>query len=296
MTSVSPILQSLLKFFEKQPKGAVAGLALLLIPIISLIDYFLLPQLTFSLFYLGPISLATWFVNKRMGTLIAVFSALAWLTVDLDTIKFLYPAVPYCNMGLRLGVFLTVVWLLDAQKLAYERERYWARMDGLTGIYNRRAFLDFATIETHRANRYGYPLTMAYLDVDDFKQVNDQWGHNMGDRLLQEIATTLQRSLRKGDIVARLGGDEFALLLPHTNDESAQKMLPRLQQYLLEINDAEQWSVGFSIGAVTFLEGPESVEHLISQADRLMYSVKQTDKNRLEHQVIPKKSEIGHLD
>ncbi|MFZ9737242.1 MAG: GGDEF domain-containing protein [Prochlorotrichaceae cyanobacterium] len=296
MTSVSPLRQSLLKFFEKQPKRVVAGLVFLMIPLISLIDYFLLPQLTFSLFYLGPISLATWFVSKRMGTIAAVFSALAWLKVDLDTITFLYPAIPYCNMGLRLGVFLTVVWLMDVQKLAYERERKWARMDGLTGIYNCRAFLDLAGVEIHRAHRYQYPLTIAYLDVDDFKQVNDQWGHSMGDRLLQKIATTLQRSIRQGDIVARLGGDEFALLLPHTNDESAQKLLPRLQQYLLDINDTEPWSVGFSIGAVTFLESPESVEHLIAQADRLMYTVKQTSKNRLEHQVIPKKSEIGHFD
>lgn len=279
-------LLSIVQCFERQPKSVVVGVSLLLVLLIGLLDYTLVPKLTFSLFYLGPISLSTRCSGKNWGITLAVCSALTWLKVDLDTVEFLYPSVPYWNMGMRLGVFLLFVGLQDAQQRAYERERRFARIDSLTGIYNRHAFLDFAGIEIHRAHRYGYPLTLAYLDVDNFKQVNDQWGHSMGDCLLQQISTTLQRSLRQSDIVARLGGDEFALLLPQTNYEEAKKLLPRIQQHLLAINDLERWSVGFSIGAVTFVQTPESVDWLIAQADQLMYAVKQQGKNHLKHQLI----------
>ncbi|HTC77354.1 MAG TPA: diguanylate cyclase, partial [Terriglobales bacterium] len=101
-----------------------------------------------------------------------------------------------------------------AAALAAEKEL--SRSDPLTGLPNRRAFYEVALAEADRARRYRHPLSLAYLDVDNFKQVNDDYGHDAGDELLVRVAEVLRRNLRNNDIVARLGGDEFAMLLPET--------------------------------------------------------------------------------
>lgn len=280
------MLSSILRVLEEQSKSFLAGSAVVLVLFITLVDYFSIRGVTYSLFYLVPISLAAWFVSQEIGMLIACLCAVAWLQVDVAVEEFIYSWIPYWNTSVRLGVFLIVAWLISAQKAAYEREKRLACVDSLTGIYNRRFFLDLLKMELSRARRCQYPLTLAYLDVDDFKAVNDQRGHNEGDRLLQQIALTLQQSLRVTDTVARLGGDEFILLLPGTNNHDAQILLTRLRQRLLRLNEVETWSVGFSIGSVTFVRLPDSVDALIAEADHLMYQVKRRGKNHLEHKQV----------
>jgi diguanylate cyclase (GGDEF)-like protein len=287
-----PILSRVQSLLEQQSKVSLAGLAIALIFLISTLDYCAPPKLSFSLFYLMPISLAAWFISQRGGHMMAIASAIAWLKVDLsiEAGTYTHPSVPYWNMVMRLGLFLIISTLIAAQKQAYQREQEFARMDSLTGIYNRRHFLDILEYEANRARRYHYPLTLAYLDVDNFKAVNDKWGHVEGDRLLVLISSTLQQTLRKTDVAARLGGDEFAMLLPQTDEENARIVLPRVHQQLLQLNDIETWNVGFSIGSVTFTVVSESVDSLISQADHLMYSVKQNGKNQLAYQLVSNSS------
>jgi diguanylate cyclase (GGDEF)-like protein len=274
------------RVLESQPQSVLTSLAVILVLLIGTMDHVCTPGLTFALFYLIPISLAAWFVNQITGMLIACMCALAWLIVDIANEGLIYPWIHYWNTFVRLGVFLIVVLLISAQKTAYEREKQRARIDSLTGIYNRRFFRELLMMELNRARRYEYPITLAYLDIDDFKAVNDQRGHQEGDRLLQEIASVLQQSLRITDLVARLGGDEFVMFLPQTNDHNGKLILTRLRQQLLRLNEAETWSVGFSIGAVTFVSLPNSVDALIAEADHLMYQVKRQGKNRLEHRLV----------
>lgn len=113
------------------------------------------------------------------------------------------------------------------------KEQELARIDPLTHVSNRRAFYELAEIEIVRARRNGCPLSVAYMDVDNFKFVNDDLGHATGDLVLVTIASTLRSELRASDIVARLGGDEFAILLPETDAESAQAVLDKLRARLL---------------------------------------------------------------
>lgn len=130
-----------------------------------------------------------------------------------------------------------------------------------------------------------FNFTLAYFDVDNFKQINDHFGHNTGDKLLIIIAQTIKKQIRETDTVARLGGDEFALILPETNYQAGQSILPRLQQKLNLAIAAYSPPISLSIGAVTFLSLPNSIDRLIDEADRLMYQVKKNGKNRLEHQL-----------
>ncbi|MBE9141537.1 GGDEF domain-containing protein [Nodosilinea sp. LEGE 07088] len=116
----------------------------------------------------------------------------------------------------------------------------------------------------------------------DFKLINDQFGHSAGDEVLKAIAQTLKESVRSCDILARLGGDEFVILLPQISYEQAVVALGRTHQQLQLLSQTHGWPVGYSIGVITCVVLPNSIDNLIAQADQLMYTVKSSGKNRLD--------------
>jgi diguanylate cyclase (GGDEF)-like protein len=132
---------------------------------------------------------------------------------------------------------------------------------------------------------------VAFVDVDNFKVINDKFGHTTGDRVLGIIAEAMQRHLRRTDIVGRVGGDEFAILLPEVNEEAAQVVIPKMHRRLLDEIWLNNWPVTFSIGVITFLEPPASVDHVLSMADRLMYTVKDKGKNDIHYAIEPARSQ-----
>jgi len=156
-----------------------------------------------------------------------------------------------------------------------------ARADFLTGVRNRRAFYEAGQDEVRRSRRYKRPLALGYVDLDNFKAVNDTLGHAEGDRLLIAVATVLRSHTRVTDVIARLGGDEFAILLPETDGAAAHHVLEKLRAALVDAMQEKQWQVTFSIGAIVAETAPASFEELLREADQLMYSVKKTGKDRL---------------
>jgi diguanylate cyclase (GGDEF)-like protein len=173
-----------------------------------------------------------------------------------------------------------VLWAL------YLQERGVSRRDLVTGALNRLALKETLDAEIKRSRRNLRPLTVSYIDLDNFKAVNDVLGHETGNAVLQTVAQTMQSNLREVDSVARLHGDEFALLLPETDAENVPTILNKLQRALRDAIASRQWSVTFSIGAVTFNTPPQSVEAALNQADKMMYLAKQAGKNRFEHLVV----------
>ena len=153
--------------------------------------------------------------------------------------------------------------------------------DNLTGIYNQRHFRAILEIELERATRYGRPLCLMCIDLDNFKQVNDKLGHLEGDNALRFAARTMQKALRKTDTVFRYGGDEFMMLLPETNYSEAEAIGVRLKASFDE-QWSKEWSirpdcpwVSMSLGVAGF-DPPETSEALIRKADALMYKAKQS--------------------
>ena len=163
--------------------------------------------------------------------------------------------------------------------LALEREKDDARIDFLTRIHNRRALYEAALSEITRARRYHRPVTLVYIDLDNFKHVNDTLGHMIGDELLVEVAATLRSNVRTTDIVGRLGGDEFALLLPETNQDAATVVVDKVRVRLLMAMQLKNWPVTFSFGVASFASPPASVDELIKHADEAMYLAKLQGKN-----------------
>lgn len=276
-------LEAIATWLQALPRWLVVVICFGLCAGIWLIDYRIRVDLGLSLFYLGPIALATWYVSDRFGMAMSGMSAIAWLMAATYTMPPLPIPILIWNTGIRLGFFVIVARLLASLHNAYTKEHYLARTDMLTGVMNRRAFFECLNQERQRSQRHPAPLTLAYLDVDNFKQVNDREGHAQGDSLLHDIGTILGRTLRAYDISARLGGDEFAVLLPKTDQMQAKAVLVRLHERLLERVQAQATPVGFSIGVITFTTiDAIDVDTMVEVADALMYRIKLDGKNRLE--------------
>lgn len=260
--------------------------SLLWILLSGLAHYLTGPKYEFHILFLLPVVLACWYVGVKAGIIMALLGAAAWMATDwlapqriVDFREFLV------NDAVRLSVFALVVALVNSLKRVNERETALARIDPLTQLPNRRAFYERGGVEIVRAQRYRHPLTAISLDLDNFKAVNDQDGHDAGDRVLRTVAETLRKSVRSTDIAARLGGDEFALLLPETGGDAADAIAAKLQQQLARNMQMENWPVTVSFGVATFMDPPENIDELMRQADMLMYSAKQSGKNMIRHEV-----------
>ena len=245
------------------------------------------PEYAFSFLYLLPIVLVTWLVSAHWGMLVSVVSAFSWLLADLSMLdRFSNSFIPLVNESFRLMVFLFMVLLITRYKKILETQKELAMMEPLTGVANRRAFLQLARTEIDRSRRYTHPFSLMVIDIDDFKQINDHFGHHTGDRLLISVVKTIKHHVRAIDIVARFGGDEFVVLLVKTGEKSAALIAQKLQKRLLGIMQKKQWPVTFSIGLATYHAVPDSVEEAIKAADELMYHVKHNGKNNIRHAVL----------
>jgi diguanylate cyclase (GGDEF)-like protein len=247
------------------------------------LDYITGYEFSIYLFYVLPIFLATWFVNQYFGYGFSVASAVMGLVVDITTHRpYSDILFPIWDTLIRLAFFVIITHLLSSLKYLSHRERELSRTDHLTGAANSRHFYEAAQKETHRLRRHQHPFTVAYIDVDNFKHINDQFGHAKGDLVLKAVVDSIKKNIRAIDMVARLGGDEFALLLPETSEESARSTLKKVHGTLLEEMRRHQHPVTFSIGAVTYKTAPKSVDELVKIADELMYSAKLGGKNAIK--------------
>lgn len=244
-------------------------------------------KLGFSVFYLVPIMIITWLYGKKLGIILSLLSSFIWLFLELYTGKSsIFSIIPYLSTLIRLIIFSSVTYILSAQ-VELERnlhlEKNLARKDILTGAANRRMFFEIAERELYRSKRYKHPISLAYIDLDNFKQVNDTQGHNIGDKVLKTVVEVMKKSLREIDVISRLSGDEFVVLFPNTNFQQIQTVVNRTQKNLLFSMKENNWGVTFSIGVVTFVNIPKSADEMIKVADNLMYEVKKNGKNNVKY-------------
>lgn len=266
---------------------------LLLISFISAIGYMVGHEITVSLFLLVPIALATWYGSYRVSLLLCLLSAFIWYLVDVGSSGNPYsnPLAPYWNSAIRLGLFLITVQLLIQLKTNLNIEKGLSRTDNLTGTLNGRGFTEVAENLFELSSRHQRPTTIAYIDLDDFKKVNDEFGHSEGDKVLQTVGGILLKSVRKSDVVGRLGGDEFSIILPETNEIGAMSTFLKLKDELTAAMKQHNWPIGFSIGVVSFDLPPAKLDEAIRSADALMYHVKRNGKNNIlfKHSATDKK-------
>jgi diguanylate cyclase (GGDEF)-like protein len=279
MFDTLPRIHTLLKKRNK-PTALYAGL--LLVALVGYLDYVTGFEISLSFLYLVPISLATWYVDRRAGYLVTFISISTWMLSNWAAGEtYTQEIIRYWNAFTRLLVFILVIWLLQEFKRALAHERMLSQTDYLTGISNNREFYQQVDAELKRASRSKRPISLAYIDLDGFKQVNDRMGHRSGDALLRTVAQTFQSTIRRTDTAARLGGDEFAILLPNTGQAGARCIIERLQAAFLKRMAGSQSGVTLSAGVISFTCLPDSVDEMIHQADALMYKAKTGGKNEI---------------
>jgi diguanylate cyclase (GGDEF)-like protein len=187
-------------------------------------------------------------------------------------------------------MFIIVAVILSELKKSLEKEKHSSRTDYLTQLANTKSFMESLNMEAERARRYGHPFSVAYIDVDNFKLVNDKRGHQAGDELLRNVAETLRSVIRQTDMVGRMGGDEFCVLLPETDQKKAADVMRRLGEELNKLVYLGNYEISFSIGCVTFKAVPNSLDEIIQKADDLMYQVKKEGKNQIYYSLYTESS------
>jgi diguanylate cyclase (GGDEF)-like protein len=235
--------------------------------------------LSLAAFYLFPILIVAWNCGRAWGLVFAVASVGAEVAqatlLESPNLKPLHLYIAYANVLLE---YLIVVVLTHMLRSLYEQERFTARIDALTGARNRKGFQEALTGEIVRHERKGIAFCLAYIDCDNFKQVNDNFGHSEGDRLLKAIAEVSLETLRRSDTIGRIGGDEFAIILPETGRTEALFVVDKLQHKLGMVTRSRQWRVSFSIGVAVFDKSPGNATAAMEFADRLMYTAKKMSK------------------
>jgi diguanylate cyclase (GGDEF)-like protein len=177
--------------------------------------------------------------------------------------------------------FALLAWLLSRLYENLRREQEHSRTDSLTGLSNARAFDEQAESLLRLCHRGRHPITLAYLDLDDFKRANDSRGHLFGDEVLRKVAELARRRFRKTDLFARIGGDEFVAVLPETGAQDARRVLESFRALVAQAPALAACSVTVSIGAVAYAVAPTDLDSMIKAADDVMYRVKTEGKNQV---------------
>jgi diguanylate cyclase (GGDEF)-like protein len=267
--------------FDKYTRTNRKTMLALGIALTGTLDFLTGHEASLAMFYVIPVFLAGWSLGLRPGLLFAL-AASATLVLSNWLAGQTYTAIWILlwNIAVRGVTFAAVAGLAAALREQLDKAHQLALTDPLTGAYNRRAFYREVATELARTERSPSAFSLAYIDVDDFKQINDRLGHSVGDEVLKIFVSTCGRSLRLQDMTARLGGDEFAILMPGTDVEALRLVLSRLEVNLKNAS-LPLAPVTFSIGGIAFSEPASCVNSTLRLVDALMYEAKSSGKNRI---------------
>jgi len=287
-------MKTLLKFLDKMSFAAICAISVLTTGVIGTIDFITGYEISTALFYMLPVAIAAWYGSRTLGVVVSLLAAATWLITDIGAgQQYSHPAILPWNTFVRLAIFLIMALLLAAFRGLLRAEALAAKTDHLTRALNLLGFRERFAEEYARSARFGRAFSLAYLDIDNFKQVNDSLGHAAGDEALVAVARILRENLRRTDVVARLGGDEFAVLFPETGSGAVREAFAHVHQRLLEDIQGRNWPVSFSVGVVSFERVPASLDQALAVADEIMYGIKRSTKNAVIYRTWPEPAPFG---
>ena len=212
----------------------------------------------------------------------SILAVALWLAVDMAYIpEYRNFMVPYWNAFTAFFFYLVIALLLSALGREMQKQKKMAATDFLTKLDNRRSFNEKMIMEIERANRHKYPVAVIYMDVDNFKRLNDTYGHDTGDAVLVKAASVMKRSIRISDAAARVGGDEFAMFLPEMDRKNAEKLVEKLKGKLKTECSGYVKRATFSFGVTVYnrVKSNMTARQMLKEADRLMYKIKKKSKD-----------------
>ncbi|HEV8511077.1 MAG TPA: GGDEF domain-containing protein [Gemmatimonadales bacterium] len=239
------------------------------------------PHARFGILYIIPVLLVTWTEGLTWGLVFGIASIGLREVVALDQMPADTPvAWRIANGAAYVAVVAVAMAGLQTLRRSQAQLAQLVIQDQLTNVLNARAFADRLTQELDRNRRYPRPLALLYMDLDNFKVINDTHGHQTGDAVLRLVADAMRTSVRQADVVGRLGGDEFAVLMPETDAQVADAAAKRLVAGLRNVFKGTP-NVTASIGVVSCTATDASTDDLLRRADQAMYDAKRLGKDRV---------------
>jgi len=274
----------ILSYLEKQAPLLNVSIGYILIGVVSICNIVIGIKINIFILYVIPVAYLTWFISRKAGIIASFVCVISWFWIS-RTPEYSFPhiLIPICNSLLSFFLFLIITLFFATVNNILIHTKELTYIDDLTGAVNSSYFITLLQKEMERLERYKQPFTLVYFDLDNFKEVNDNFGHLYGNHVLLFIVNYIKIHLRKVDVIARLGGDEFAILLPETSQESARTVIKRLQSGLLEEMKQKNLSITLSIGVVTCNTVQCTANELVEIADNLMYSIKKNGKNAIKY-------------
>jgi diguanylate cyclase (GGDEF)-like protein len=217
--------------------------------------------------YLYYISLAC-----CVTVLLNIIHMLVALKIELTVVSFIIPII----VGLLFGFMLARIKTLSTTMTEI------AHTDSLTHIYNRLHFAHFLDVEIDKAKRYGSTFSIIFFDLDHFKDVNDNFGHLVGDKVLEKVTEIVSKANRSADIFARYGGEEFIILAPETDCNGARNHAERLRRDIEKFEFETAGHITSSFGVTEFIAESDNLEILLDRADKALYLAKEYGRNRVE--------------
>ncbi len=273
-------------FFYKKTKNKEVASTTLLISILLFFDFLLihggLKKTGIFWIYFYPI--LAFFLKDRLYGIYwnGIFIASIIFLLILEKLNFVKLAYSQETVLLSLvtysSIFIVMVFIKSNINFNYEQIEKLATTDSLTGIYNRFQIMKLLKAEIERAKRYNKYFSIILFDIDDFKKINDTFGHQKGDYVLKKVAFVFRKNLRKTDFFGRFGGEEFIIIAPETRKEDAKKIAEKLRKILenLSFDDIEQVTASFGI---TEYSEEKDINTLLKEADEALYKAKKCGKN-----------------
>ncbi len=263
-------------------KPVASLIALAAILVVGWLDFLKGSEVRILALYFLPLLWVGWNLGKSGAVIASIVSTATWLTVLYLSGTRFSSAYMWPANGMTEGSGFLVVSLLVAQlRNSMERERASSRIDPLTGIANRREFMELANLALAVSRRQGTSFALAYIDLNNFKAVNDVFGHDRGDELLCICARLIANSIRASDTVARIGGDEFAVLLRQSDAAHASILTERIRAAIDIDPTFQAVAVSASIGVACGYDAGTDIRSLLHKADANMYRTKQIAKQRV---------------
>ncbi len=276
--------EKLISLTAKKTAGMHAFLTILWIILMGLtgwLDY-IIPDLSLFIFYTLIVILASLFLSTADGIAASIIGALLNYFTNQKYLSYHSINILYFDLVLDILIFLMIAFIVNQLRKSLNRERMLSRMDFLTDSANKRYFTEILDLEIQRSSRTGRPFSLAYIDLDNFKKINDTMGHSIGDKLLKIAGQIMKENIRQNDLIGRLGGDEFIILLTETGEEASYTVLDRILKKFRDEMKEKNYPVSLSIGYAAFLKQPSSVDEALKIADETMYRAKNNGKNKIE--------------
>ncbi len=276
------MIQKLLRIFAQTSRRSMAFIAIGVTLFVGFLDFITGTEIHFLVFYLVPIALASWYINKNTGLYLAVMCSLVWLIADsLDGRAYSSSWITAWNFLMRTGAFIIFSLSLSQLRVKFDALSELARRDFLTGLPNGRAFYELTAHEMERA--FGLePLTLAFIDLSGFKWINHRLGYATGDQMICTIAHAIRQNVPRPDLVGRIGGTSFAILLPNIGSDGANAILEQVHTALKGERQKYAQPVTFFISAIACTKAPQSIAELMHQAEAQMTRMKGGTKDLLE--------------